>query len=238
MKFFPAIADLLMPRICLCCGAELEPGEEHLCAKCMADLPLTRFWKLRESPMAGEFNALIQKNMGEDVCYQPYGYGAALFFYKGGYKEITKALKYKRNFKAGRYFARMLGERLKESEFFRNIDLVVPVPLHWTRRWSRGYNQAGIIAKEVARELGSPCKPRFLKRARRTRTQTHLGAEGRSRNVEGAFKLSSLIQEAGHILLIDDVFTTGATAAACERALRTAFPKARISVATLACVEH
>lgn len=264
------IADLLMPRTCLACGAELGPEEEHLCESCWKDLPRTRYWKLRENPMADSFNSLVQRNMGENVRYQPYGYAAALYLYKGGYREISKALKYRRNFAAGRYFARMLGTTLAGSQYFRDVDLVVPIPLHWTRRWQRGYNQAAVIAREVAACLGCPCDTRLLKRVRHTRTQTHLNAEGRAANVAGAFqvnlrgwgKLSGKMAKSGegdgvseglrfrHCLLIDDVFTTGATAASCERAiretLRTATPgrnsnnarRVRISIATLACVER
>ena len=147
------IADLLMPRTCLACGAELGPEEEHLCESCLKDLPQTRYWKLRENPMAESFNALIQRNMGEDVRYQPYGYAAALYFYKGGYREIRKALKYRRNFAAGRCFGRLLGQTLAETESFRDVDLVLPIPLHWTRRWRRGYNQAEGICGCLLMEL-------------------------------------------------------------------------------------
>nr|MCR5519797.1 hypothetical protein [Bacteroidales bacterium] len=278
-----AAADLAMPRVCLCCGAELRPDERHICRSCRDDIPRTRYWKLRENPMAESYNALIQRNMAEDVRFQPYGYAAALYFYRGGFRNISKALKYRRNFAAGRHFAQMLGATLAGSEFFGDVDLVVPVPLHWTRRWRRGYNQAAVIAREVARELGAPCCPGLLLRARRTRTQTHLHLEGRARNVAGAFvvsprRLRRMMAEARrsrglgvsvdagaqgapplHVLLIDDVFTTGATVASCERALRAglaplyatpagptpaspspttphATTRLRISVATLACV--
>lgn len=244
-----AITDLLMPRVCVVCGMVLERDEEHLCKACWKDLPRTRYWKLRENPMAESFNALIQRNMGEDVRYQPYGYAAALYFYKGGYREISKALKYRRNFAAGRCFGRLLGQMLAETEFFRDVDLVVPIPLHWTRRWQRGYNQAAVIAREVALGLGARCEPHLLRRARHTRTQTHLNAEGRAANVSGAFRVRRSPNGSGmpgntdgaprHILLIDDVFTTGATAAACETAIHQVLPaKTRVSIATLACVEH
>lgn len=261
-----AAADLAMPRVCLCCGAVLRPDERHICRSCRDDIPRTRYWRLRENPMAESYNALIQRNMAEDVRFQPYGYAAALYFYRGGFRNISKALKYRRNFAAGRHFAQMLGATLAGSEFFGDVDLVVPVPLHWTRRWRRGYNQAAVIAREVARELGAPCCPGLLLRARRTRTQTHLHLEGRARNVAGAFavsprRLRRMMQGTPplHMLLIDDVFTTGATVASCERALRAglaplyatpagptpaspnpttphATTRLRISVATLACV--
>ena len=254
--------DLFFPRICLACGARLDEemtaaddswqGEYLLCGKCRADMPLTRFWKLRENPMAETFNELIQRNMDEDAKYQPYACATALFFYKGGYREITKSLKYRRNFAAGKFFGRELGKVLKRSPLFADVDLVVPVPLHWLRRWRRGYNQAEVIAREVAKMLGARCNTRILVRARRTKTQTLLDATGRARNVSGAFRVRRFPFAAGghaeattppalhHILLIDDVFTTGATLAACERAIRAAAPDnkhLRISAATLACVE-
>lgn len=244
------LADLLMPRVCLCCGAKLGIEDEHICGACLKDLPQTRYWKLRENPMAESFNALIQNNMGEDVSYRPYGHAAALYFYKGGYKEISKSLKYRRNFAAGRRFARMLGTTLSGSQFFQDVDLVVPIPLHWTRRWQRGYNQAEVIAREVAACLGCPCDARLLKRARHTRTQTHLNLEGRARNVSGAFRVRMSPRKSRqgdkpgggsihHILIIDDVFTTGATAAACETAIHQVLPaKTHVSIATLGCVEH
>ena len=237
--YLRAAADFMMPRVCLACGAALGPREEHLCSECWSDMPLTRYWKLRENPMAESYNALIQRNMGEDVRYRPYGYAAALFFYKGGFRAISKALKYKRNFAAGRYFGRLLGQTLAESVYFRDVDLVVPVPLHWLRRWRRGYNQAEVIAREVVRALGAGYAPGLLRRARRTRTQTHLNVEGRAANVAGAFRMTrrglSALAGVHHLLLVDDVFTTGATAAACAHAIR---PAVRVSVATLACVEH
>ena len=77
-KVWKDIADLVMPRVCLVCGKILGAGEDHLCDACWKDLPRTRYWKLRENPMAESFNALIQRGMGEDVRYQPYGYAAAL----------------------------------------------------------------------------------------------------------------------------------------------------------------
>jgi ComF family protein len=240
------IADLFFPRVCLCCGKDLEPDEKHLCAGCMKDLPLTRYWKLRNNPMSDSFNALIQRQMGSDIQYTPYGYAAALFFYRGGFRAITKALKYKRNFAAGVFFAKLLGKALSESDLFRDVDLVVPIPLHWTRRWRRGYNQAETIAREVAAQLGVPCKTDLLRRVRHTKTQTRLDSERRASNVSGAFRINKSPVWTGaegkppegpkHILLIDDVFTTGATAAACESALRNM--GRRVSIATLACVEH
>jgi ComF family protein len=184
--------------------------------------------------MADRFNARIQVNE-----YEPYAYAAALYHYRteSDYRKISQALKYHRDFGAGRWAARLLGERLAASPLYADVDLVVPVPLHWTRRWQRGYNQAEVIAREVAAVLGAACRPRLLRRRRRTRSQAHLqGSAAKAANVADAFVLRAAAP-AHHILLIDDVFTTGSTLAACHKALRRHYgPQVRISVATLAAV--
>lgn len=231
-----ALLDLVLPRVCVVCGRPLLPREEHLCLECLSDLPETRYATLGHNPMADRFNAKVQVDE-----YEPYAYAAALYHYRAdaGYKKISQALKYHRDFGTGRWAARELGARLAASPLYADVDLVVPVPLHWTRQWSRGYNQAAVIAREVARALGAPCAERLLRRARRTRSQTHLSGEAKARNVSGAFVLRrpSGNPAARHILLIDDVFTTGATLAACHRALRQAYgPQVRISAATLGAV--
>lgn len=226
-----SISDLLMPRVCLCCGRQLLAGERHLCCVCLADLPLTHFEARVHNPMADSFNALVEAPGYEKAC--------ALFYYSGGYERITQALKYGRNFGAGRYFASLLGEKLAGEGW--DVDVVCPVPLHWTRRFSRGYNQAEVIGREVASALGAAFEPRLLRRVRRTGSQVSFSAEERAANVAGAFKVrptTGARWRPSRILLIDDVFTTGATLSACAAALRDAFgPEVRISVATLAYAE-
>ena len=263
-----SVADLVLPRVCIVCGRTLLLSETHLCTACAADLPRTFFAGLRENPMAVGFNAMVERELGalvdtpSGVCSplasQPYSYAAALFYYRGDspYSLIPQALKYGRNFEAGRHFARMLGRELAGSPLFADVDAVIPVPLHWLRRWRRGYNQAEVIARGVAEELEAPVLTGVLRRVRRTRTQTRLDAAGRYGNVRSAFvadgrSLASRLAAAvspnhlGHLLLVDDVFTTGATLLACERALRAGLAAAfgpenasriRISVATLAYV--
>ena len=237
-----AAGDILLPRTCIVCGRPLLLDERHLCLECLADLPQTYFWQRSHNQMADRFNETLQKN--EECCKEHYAYAAALFFYhsEADYRLIPYQIKYHGNIAAGKYFGKMLGRRLASSTIYSDVDMIIPVPLHWTRKWKRGYNQAEVIASAVADAMGAELRTDILKRRRRTATQTKLTVEDKTRNVSGAFSISDgYMPSEGirHILLIDDVFTTGSTLAACLSALRSAFPpEVRISIATLGFVGH
>lgn len=209
----------------------------------MDDLPGTYFWNRSHNPMADRFNEWIQKGLEkiwetETPCRtrENYAYAAALFFFSSyaGYRHIPYQIKYGGNKALGRFFGKMLGERLRESGLFDDTDLVIPVPLHWTRRWKRGYNQAELIAESIAGSLGAELRTDILRRTKRTQTQTALEIEDKARNVDNAFRARHTPEGYRHILLVDDIFTTGSTLYACFTALRAVFPSSvRISVATL-----
>ena len=191
--------------------------------------------------MADRFNARVHAPR--------YARAAALFHYDedAPYGRITRALKYDGNLAAGRFFASMLGRRMAASGLWDDVDMVVPVPLHWTRQFSRGYNQAEVIARALAAELGSECAPCLLRRVRRTSSQARLDMSRKEANVAGAFAVRpSVARRLGvglstrplRVLLCDDVFTTGSTLAACANALLDYFGnRIIVSAATLGCVD-
>ena len=206
-----AVGDLLMPRACVVCGAPLGIHERHLCLRCAADVPYTRFWHQPHNPLADRFNAVLERHRGTEPM--DYAYAVALMYYKGAYRNIPRALKYHSNLSIGRFYATLLGRHLASAPHFVDIDLLLPVPLHWTRLRSRGYNQAEVLASALASAFNaarsavipgstSPvipgltrnlppavCRPDILVRARRTRTQTRLSVEQKARNVASAFRV-------------------------------------------------
>ena len=197
--FIVALGDLFMPRACLACGRRLGMRERHLCLSCAADVPYTRFWLAPHNPLADRFNAVLERHRGTEPM--DYAYAAALLYYKGAYRAIPRALKYQGDLAAGRHYGALLGRRLAAAPHFADIDLVIPVPLHWTRLRSRGYNQAEILARALADAFrAAPAPPGLtrnlpevrtdlLVRARRTRTQTRVSVDQKARNVASAFQV-------------------------------------------------
>ncbi len=195
--------------------------------------------------MSNRLNEKIQAHIVEsdNACHEPFARAISLFLYhtETNYKKIPYNLKYNGAIAMGKYFARALARKIKKSPLYADVDLIIPVPLYWFRKWKRGYNQAEIIAKEVSKELDVPMDTKTLKRLRNTTTQTKLEVADKSANVDRAFKASIVdktLCERRHILIIDDVFTTGSTLASCQWELRKILgPDVRISVATLAYVD-
>lgn len=227
------LADQLFPAICPVCGEALGRGERTVCLRCRWDMPLTDYWMVESNP------AFVMLERGIPELYHA---SALLFFrYESGYRAMIHALKYSGRRDIALAMGEMFGRELRESRLYDPVDVLVPVPLHWTKRMQRGYNQAEEICAGLARSMGIPSDFHALKRIRRTQTQAlHRDADARRRNVEGAFRLCRPERLRGkHILLVDDVLTTGATLTACAAAIRGALPDARISVAALATVrEH
>lgn len=220
------LLDLLMPRPCLVCGLRLAPSEAFVCAACQSTLDYTYFWEHpSENPMAGLFLGLVPR--------QPRA--AALFHYspRSGESAIVKTLKYDNQPSLGRDLGRLAAQMMGPSGFFSDIDALVPVPLAWQRRLKRGYNQSLMIAQGVSAETGIPILNHLIRRIRNVRSQTSLSPDERLRNVEGIFRLRRPRQAEGmHLLLIDDIVTTGATCQACIDELQN-IPDSQVSVLSL-----
>ena len=176
-----------MPRECLVCGRRLGMRERHLCLSCAADVPYTRFWLAAHNPLADRFNAVLERHRGTEPM--DYAYAVALMYYKGAYRSIPRALKYHGDLAAGRHYGALLGRRLAAAPHFADIDLVIPVPLHWTRLRSRGYNQAEVLARAIAVAIHAKVRTDLLVRSRRTRTQTRVSVDQKAQNVASAFQV-------------------------------------------------
>lgn len=221
-------ADLILPRVCPVCGRMLSGVEREICLDCLSSLPLTYFWSYKNNP--------AEELFWGKVYFQR---ASSLFFYgdDSPYRRLIHEFKYNGRQEIGIILGSMLGRKLKESGLYNDVEFVSAVPLSPLKYWIRGYNQAGIIAKSIARELGVGVIRGALQKRAFVRSQTTMNPQERWSNASASFKLSNDIKIRGrHILLVDDVLTTGATLEACGSALLSA-DGCRVSVATLAYVE-
>ncbi len=225
--YFRDMLELFYPPLCVTCGRRLVTQERYICLHCMQDLPRTRFH-------ADPENKVSQLFWGRVPVEQATSW---LFFRKGSrYQRLVHYLKYKGLKELGEEMGRLFGSELKGSPF-AGAGMVVPVPLHRRRERQRGYNQSEWIARGVAAALEVPLSTGNLVRERFTSTQTRKNRFERWQNVEGIFTVLRPQEFAGlHVLVVDDVVTTGATLEAAVVTLRDA-GAAKVSIATLACAE-
>lgn len=218
------IEPMLTKHRCLMCDEMLRPHEACICDLCMQDLCYTRFMGQKDNYVERLFggrypiehaNALLYYHAMTDSC--------RIFF----------AFKYDGHPEVAVHFGRLMAEELLDTDFYRGIDLIIPVPLHPIREHERGYNQSLMLAQGVAAVTGLPINDTALVRTKNTVSQTGLTPKQRRENVKDAFALLHPEEVAGrHLLLIDDVVTTNATLSACADALVTA-PNVRLSILTL-----
>jgi ComF family protein len=219
------LVQLFYPQGCAACGIPLVPGEEVLCLGCVLQLPYTRFHHQEYNRAAQHFAGRIPLEAASSFLY---------FTKEGVVQQLMHSFKYKNQKDVGRFLGQLFAAELSSLPGFTRVDALVPVPLHRKRRYHRGYNQAGIIAASMAAAWQKPVFDRVLLRSRHTESQTHKSRRERIVNVRDAFEVKRPDQVAGkHLLLVDDVLTTGATLESCARALLQA-GCARISIATLA----
>lgn len=225
ISFWRRILDLISPRLCVVCGYRLSVSEEILCTKCLLHLPRTGFHlNAYENEMAKLFWGQI-----------PVERATAFFYYEAhaDAANIIYELKYKNHPEIGEEVGRMFAKEIKPSGFFDGIDGIVPVPLAKKRLRQRGYNQSEEIARGVAAISDLPIFDQAVRRLFFEGSQTSKGRWDRNENVENVFELVQADTIRGkHILLIDDVVTTGATVIACAKELCKA-GGVRISVLSL-----
>lgn len=220
-----SILNLLYPELCLVCGNSLVSGEKAICLHCENTLPRTRFHDDKN-------NIVSQLFWGRAEIHTATSF---LFFRrKGIVQQLMHQFKYKGEKEVGSYLAKLFGQELSQVSHYSGIDCILPIPLHPNKEKKRGYNQAAIIARGLADEMRVPARTDLLLRADETSTQTKKSRYDRWENVSSAFKINPEKSfPFQHVLLVDDVITTGATIEACaQRILQDT--DAKVSVATLA----
>ena len=225
-NFIENLLSLFYPDVCAACGTLLYKGEETVCLSCRVLLPKTGYEKDDHNPIARMFWGRIPFH-AVSSCY--------FFSKQGKIQHLIHELKYKQNKEAGLFLGKELAKTLSESRFFSDIDFIVPVPLHPKKMHKRGYNQSEIIGKGMLETIPAQLSTSNLVRAVASSTQTRKTRSARWENVKDIFVLKRPDEFAGrHVLLIDDVITTGSTIEACGRVLAQA-PDIKISVAAAAC---
>ncbi|MVN76306.1 ComF family protein [Hymenobacter sp. HMF4947] len=221
-------AALFFPRSCLACAEPLVAGEQHLCTACRTELPYTDYHLL---PAAQ--NPLARRFWGKVPVVHTLSY--LHFLRHGRVQHLLHQLKYKGQQQVGKALGHLYASELVAAGLQAEFDLVVPVPLHRRKLARRGYNQADAFAEGLVLALPCPHAATALRRTEHTTTQTRKSRTERWQNVATVFEVAEPTTIAGrHVLLVDDVLTTGATLEACAAVLLAAGARA-VSIATIAC---
>lgn len=209
MKWITDLIDLIFPRHCIVCGEVLSCGEKDICLNCLISLPIID--ELHSKELEKIFWGIV-----------PVERVASYMYYRKGspYNKLLHSLKYKNRPDVGTRLAMNAAAELKEKGFFDGIDVIVPLPLSKKKLRLRGYNQCDYIAKGISEITGIPVATKCITRDKANETQTHKTREERWKNVEGIFSLAKPKELTGkHVLLVDDVLTTGATIASCAKTM-------------------
>lgn len=225
VSFWHRLLDLISPRLCVVCGQRLTVSEETLCTRCNLHLPRTDF---HLDPYENEMAKLFWHQI-------PIERATALFYYEAHAEtaNILYELKYKDHPEIGEVMGRLMAKELKPSGFFDGIDGIVPIPLAKKRQRQRGYNQSLEIARGVSEITSLPIYNKVVRRIAFEGSQTNKDRWERNENVENVFELTDETAINGkHLLIVDDVVTTGATVLACAKELCKA-PNVKFSVLAL-----
>ena len=228
-RYFNDFASLIYPELCLACDRQLYSHEKNICIFCRTSLPETNYHIEKGNPLEKHFWGRVEVE-----------HAAALFFFGKGSKtqHLLHQFKYKNKREVGEELGKYYGGILKKVSEYDGIDVVVPVPLHKKKEFHRGYNQSAVLAAGIAAGMAKPMLKDALERVEFTETQTRKTRIERWQNVEAVFKLKQPNQlEGKHILIVDDVITTGATIEACIRPLLE-LKGTKVTVAALATAQH
>lgn len=211
---------------CIICNRSMG-GELHsICLQCRYEMPTTRYCYTSDNPIKEHFEMISPIVEASSYLY---------FKTNDDWRKMIHRLKYGGEWRLGVTFGELYGSELKASGLYDDVDLVVPVPLHVIKYLKRRYNQSEYIAEGIAKELGVKVDRTTLYRRRNNPSQTRQHALDRWANVSDLFAVRHAERlNNKHILLVDDVLTTGATIASCLYAIRQAAPTCRVSIATLA----
>jgi ComF family protein len=228
IKLQSSLNDLLhlfFPHTCVGCGSDVLDQQQLLCLRCLNELPATNFFDQPGNPVEQVFYGRIPVQNA----------GAGYFFTKDSLiQNIIVQLKYRGNKEIGVYLGKLIGNLLQNSPRFAGVDVLVPLPLNPRREKKRGYNQATAICNGIASVWNKPVSENNAIRKVYTETQTHKNRVSRWQNMDGIFAINdpSLLQNK-HVLLVDDVVTTGATLEACGSEILK-ISGTTLSIATLA----
>jgi ComF family protein len=220
--------SLFLPRLCLGCRAHLVRGEKVLCTQCLLSMARTDFHHKRDNTLEQAFwgRCLVERA----AAFSVYNRGSRI-------RKLIHALKYDGRTEIGKMLGELYGNILTESGFMDDIDMIVPVPLHPARQRQRGYNQSDYIANGLSEASGVTVKKNTIRRTSQTASQTKHGRYERWENVKSLFFVPYPEEIKGkHILVVDDVITTGSTMEACVNALHEA-GEVKVSLVALAAAQ-
>jgi ComF family protein len=224
-KLSNQIFSLFYPNLCAGCHVDLVRHEKIICLSCWETLPKTNFHLREKNPVAQKFWGKINIQHATSFYY---------FNKEGRLQQILHALKYRKQFDVGILLGQKMGVDLLYADWIKNIDLIIPIPLSKEKMRIRGYNQSESIALGISAVLNIPVQTNNIIRVKNTASQTNKNIAERMENVKDAFAVQDAEKlKNKHVLLIDDVLTTGATLEACARELLT-IENCKISKATIA----
>jgi ComF family protein len=222
---FKSLISLFYPQLCVGCSDTLVGKEQFFCSECFSKLPKTHY----RSPTD---NLAFDRFLGRVSIQKAAAY---LYYNKDGLgQKVVAEIKYRGNMRLGKRIGASLAEDLLPSGFFEDMDFIIPVPLHKKKLRQRGFNQSEMIAQGISGVTGIPVETRTLYRCQANVSQTKKGVYERWKNTQGIFQVKNIeCFEDKHLLLVDDVLTTGSTLEACAQALLKC-SNVKISILTLA----